>query len=177
MTILNASLDTSFWTYASQTGVTPYLFSYFRVHYCQAVRSEIITINPENPSLVYPQAMLFQVFEEDGRLHQVEPANPLPVYGAGEAHAIALAREHNWVLLINDSRPLEYARLLGVATISVPGFCAFLYAEDKISLAAVNGYLKRLGSTTSASLIAEAIQTVAVIAKKRGDEPNAIDDH
>ncbi|RME43060.1 MAG: hypothetical protein D6791_16340, partial [Chloroflexi bacterium] len=36
MTLLNASLDTSFWNVAAQIGVVPYLFSFFRVHYSQA---------------------------------------------------------------------------------------------------------------------------------------------
>lgn len=36
---------------------------------------------------------LFMVLKEDGRLHQADPEEPLELFGAGEAHAIALARE------------------------------------------------------------------------------------
>jgi len=167
--LLNASLDTSFWTYASQVGVVPYLFSFFRVHYCEAVKSEIVTTDPTKTSLVYPQAMLFIVFAEDGRLYQKEPAKPLSVFGIGEAHAIAVAKENDWLLLINDSRPLLYARSLGIKTVSVPGFCVLLYSKKLITLDAVNGYLKRLSTTTSATLLAEASHTVMEIAKQRGE--------
>lgn len=167
--ILDASLDTSFWTYASQVGVAPYLFSYFRVHYCQAVRSEIITTHPTVTSLVYPQAMLFMVFEEDGRLQRTEPQRPLNLFGIGEANAIALAYERNYMLLINDYRPLDYARTLGITTVSVPGFCVFLYAEGKLTQSAVTGFLKRLASTTSSVLIAEAEQTLAAIIEQQGE--------
>ncbi len=73
MQIVNASLDTSFWNIASQIGVVPYLFTYFRVHYCQAVEQEIITTDPNETPLVYPQAMLFMVLKEDGRLHLADP--------------------------------------------------------------------------------------------------------
>ena len=66
--LLNASLDTSFWNRAADVGVTAYLFSFFRVYYCQAVRNEIVTTDPTETALIYPQAMLFTVFEEDGRL-------------------------------------------------------------------------------------------------------------
>lgn len=52
--LLDASLDTAFWTYASQVGVAPYLFSYFRVHYCTTVEQEIITTDAETTSLIYP---------------------------------------------------------------------------------------------------------------------------
>jgi len=168
--ILNASLDTSFWTYASQVGVAPYLFNFFRVHYCQAVRTEIVTTNPSETALIYPQAMLFMVFEEDGRFQQTEPQRPLTMFGVGEAHAIALAKEQQWVLLINDARPLFYARSLGVKTVSVPGFCVLLYSRRVITLNAVTGFVKRLSTTTSATLIAEATYTIAEITKQRGEE-------
>ena len=175
--LLNASLDTSFWTYVSQVGVAPYLFNFFRVHYCQAVKNEIVTTDPSTTTLVYPQAMLFMVFEEDGRLYQHEPQSSLPIFGIGEAHAITLAKEQEWVLLINDSRPLLYARSLGIRTVSVPSFCVLLYSKGLITLSAVTGYLKRLSTTTSATLIAEATHTVVEIAKKRENENESNNHH
>ncbi|MCE7987192.1 MAG: hypothetical protein DYG89_38970 [Caldilinea sp. CFX5] len=175
--ILNASLDTSFWTYASQVGVAPYLFNFFGVHYCQAVRNEIITTNPKETTLVYPQAILFMVFEEDGRLQQIEPQKPLTLFGVGEAHAIALAKERQWVLLTNDARPLFYARSLGITAVSVAGFCVLLYAEGIITLNAVTGFVKRLSVTTSATLIAEATHTIAEVARERGEENESNNHH
>ena len=80
MAILDASLDTSFWKFASQIGVVPYLFSFFRVHYCEAVEREIVTTDPNETPLIYPQAMLFIVFKEDGRLHQREVAVPFNLF-------------------------------------------------------------------------------------------------
>jgi len=44
--LLNTSLDTSFWNRACQIGITAYLFSFFRINYCEAVRQEIITTDP-----------------------------------------------------------------------------------------------------------------------------------
>ncbi len=93
MAILDASLDTSFWKFASQIGVVPYLFSFFHLHYCDAVEREIVTTDPKQTPLIYPQAMLFIVFKEDGRLHQREPKAPFNLFGTGEAHAMALAQE------------------------------------------------------------------------------------
>ena len=175
--LLNASLDTSFWAYASQVGVVPYLFNFFRVHYCQAVKNEIITTDPSVTTLIYPQAMLFMVFEEDGRLYKQEPTKPLPIFGIGEAHAIALAKKNDWVVLINDSRPLLYARSLGITTVSVPGLCVLLYAKGFITLNAVTGYLKRLSPTTSAILLAEATEAIAKIAQAKGDQSETNNHH
>ncbi len=171
MEMLDASLDTSFWNVAAQIGVVPYLFAFFRVHYCQAVEDEIVTTDPGETPLVYPQAMLFKVLKEDGRLHHTEPQRPLSLFGVGEAHAIALAREHSWVLLINDCRPLEFARSIGIQCVSVPDFCVLLYAESKITLRAVRGYLRRLASTTSPLLLQTAEAVVDEIARKRGEAP------
>lgn len=168
--ILNASLDTSFWNRASEIGVAPYLFQFFYVHYCDAVRHEIITTNPEETTLIYPQAMLFQVFEEDGRLLHTEPAKPLKRLGVGEAHAIALAFETGWHLLINDSRPLAFARTLGLSCVSVPAFCLVLYQQQKITYPACRGYFRRLAATTSTSLITQAQEVAQKIAEERGEK-------
>jgi predicted nucleic acid-binding protein len=168
--ILNTSLDTSFWNIASQIGVIPYVFTFFRVHYCQSVESEIVTTDPDETPLIYPQAMLFKVMQEDGRLHRAEPERPLSQFGAGEANAIALAREREWILLINDYRPLQLAKSLNIQCVSVPDFCVFLYAEQKITYRAVKGYLHRLASTTSPKLLRSSERIADEIARKRGEQ-------
>jgi len=165
----DASLDTSFWNIAAQIGVVPYLFSFFKIHFCEAVEREIVTTDPNETPLVFPQAMLFTVFKEDGRLHQTEPNTPEPKFGVGEAHAISLARERSWILLINDYRPLRFAQTLGVRCVSVPGFCVLLYATQRITLAAARGYLRRLATTTSPRLIRQAEASVDQIAIERGE--------
>jgi predicted nucleic acid-binding protein len=167
--MLNASLDTSFWNVAAQIGIVPYLFTFFHVYYCQAVEDEIITTDPSETPLIFPQAMLFKIMQEDGRLHHEEPAHPLTQFGTGEANAIALAKEREWILLINDYRPLLLARSLGLCCVSVPDFCLLLYAERRITYRVVEGYLRRLVPTTSPALIQLAEQAAEVIARERGE--------
>jgi predicted nucleic acid-binding protein len=120
--------------------------------------------------LIYPQAKLFQMVEGDGHLHRHEPQRPLSRFGTGEAHAIALAIEKSWVLLINDNRPLIFARLLGINCVSVPAFCALLYEKGQITYPAIEGYLKRLATTTSPVLRTEAESVVRHIASQRGEQ-------
>ena len=167
--MLDASLDTSFWNIAAQIGVAPYLFAFFRVHYCRAVEREIVTTDPGETALIYPQAMLFKVLQEDGRFSQAEPAKPLSLFGAGEAHAIALAYERSWLLLVNDARPLQMALSLGVSCVAVPDFCVLLYSQGKITHLALQGYLRRLASTTQLTLIQQAQQIADLIADERGE--------
>lgn len=154
--ILDASLDTSFWNIAARIGVTPYLFEFFHVHYCHAVYDEIVTTDPQVTTLVYPQAMLFHLLLEGERLYHAEPLDPLARFGKGEAHALALAQERGWVLLINDVRPLMLATSLGISTVSVPAFCVLLAAKGRITTNAASGYLRRLRPTTSPRLIEQA---------------------
>jgi len=169
MMLLDASLDTSFWSVAAQIGVAPYLFSFFRVYYCSAVEREIVTTDPGETSLIYPQAMLFRLLQEDGRFHQVEPEKPLHLFGMGEAYAMAVARERSWTLLIHDARPLQFARTSGINCVAVPDFCVLLYAQRKITHAAVEGYLKRLAPTTSPILVQQARWLADVITAERGE--------
>jgi hypothetical protein len=167
--MLNASLDTSFWNIAAQIGVVPYLFDYFHMHYCPAVEREIVTTDPDETPLIYPQAILFRLMKESGRLHLAEPGQSLKLFGAGEAYAISLAQERSWVLLLNDYRPMQFALALGLQCITVPDFCLILYSDGKITAQAVKGYINRLRSTTSLKLLRQAEAVVDQIAQKRGE--------
>ena len=122
----NASLETSFWNIGTRIGVIPYLFEFVDVYYCHAVEEEIVSTDPGVTPLIYPQAMLFKVFKEDGRLHHAEPKKPLELFGKGEAGAIARAFERGWDLLINDYRPLVHAQGLGTRCIIVPHFVVMI---------------------------------------------------
>lgn len=155
--IQNASLDTSFWNVANRVGVVPYLFQFFRVHYCQAVEREIVTTDPAKTTLIYPQAMMFNMMRDDGHLHYAEPKQPLDLFGRGEASAVALALERDWFLLLNDLRPLRYAESLGIDCMCVPDFCVLLHSSGLITRQAAIGYMKRLSSVTSYRLIEEAM--------------------
>ncbi|MCL4868833.1 MAG: hypothetical protein KJ063_07695 [Anaerolineae bacterium] len=165
----NISLDTSFWVLGTQIGIIPYLFLFFRVHYCQQVEQEIVTTNPNESPLIFPQAILFMVLQQDGRLHKSEPTQSIAMFGPGESHAIALALENKWALLINDVRPLVYAQSLGIPCVTVPDFCLLLYTQGKITYPAIQGYLQRLVNTTSPRLIDQAKQAANYIANQRGD--------
>jgi predicted nucleic acid-binding protein len=102
-------------------------------------------------------------------LHQAEPKDPLDRFGWGEAHAIALAYERSWGLLINDARPLAFAQSLGITCVCVPDFCVLLYSQSKITYPAVRGYLRRLVPTTNPAMIRRTERVVDEIAEKRGE--------
>jgi hypothetical protein len=133
------------------------------------VEREIVSTDPGKTPLIYPQAMLFRLLQEDGRFHLVEPERPYNLFGSGEAHAMAVARERSWTLLINDIRPLQFAQTAGVVCVAVPDFCLLLYSQRRITHPAVAGYLKRLAPTTSPALIEQARWLADVLADERGE--------
>lgn len=100
---------------------------------------------------------------------QAEPQKPLNLFGAGEAHAIALAYERSWLLRINDARPLQMALALGIKCVAVPDFRVLLYSQGRITRPAVQGYLRRLASTTQPALIRQAQRIADLIADERGE--------
>ena len=120
MELQDASLDTSFWSIAAQIGVVPYLFAFFRVNYCTAVENKIVTTSPDRTPLVYPR-QCFSQCRGGGQTctYRAEPVAPIKSFGIGEAHAIALARERSWILLINDTRPMQFAQSLGIRSLRV----------------------------------------------------------
>jgi predicted nucleic acid-binding protein len=83
---------------------------------------------------------------------------PLPLFGAGEAAAITVARQLRTVLLINERRAAVYARNIGIPVVTVPSFVVALRAEEVISDRAARRRLAIIASLTTPAFIAEASQ-------------------
>jgi hypothetical protein len=58
---------------------------------------------------------------------------------------------------------------LGVGCVAVTDFCVLLYSQGKITHPALQGYLRRLASTTQLTLIQQAQQIADLIADERGE--------
>ena len=56
----------------------------------------------------------------------IYPAQRVPQLHAGEATALALARDEGWWLLVNEQRALTLARQQGVKAVTVPEFIVYL---------------------------------------------------
>lgn len=82
---------------------------------------------------------------------------PLPILGAGEAEAIALARRLGAVLLINERRGAQYAANLGIAVITVPAVILALRDQDLISDRAARRKLALIQPITARALIDQAL--------------------
>jgi predicted nucleic acid-binding protein len=167
----DASLDTSFWSVGAIGHVLQYTFEFFEVYVSEAVRTEILAPNPRFPGVVYPEAQLFKVFEEDGRFRRgnPDPANVLPVFGGGEAQAIGFAQEQGIWVLINDERPRQHALRLGLTAIAVPEFVALLYDQGFIHLVSARRIMDAIRPKTSARIMAEVETALRLLADAKGE--------
>jgi predicted nucleic acid-binding protein len=85
-------------------------------------------------------------------------------FGAGEAAAIALSRSIDSVLLINDRRPADLARNLGVAVVTCPGMIVVARSQELIPDHVARAMLSMCSQHgTSPLLIDEASRLLAAL--------------
>lgn len=126
-------LDTSFWTVGFKVGILGYALGAFEIIVPAAVERELRAPDVAYPSRIYPETALYDQL----RPQLLQPADlepePLPLFGAGEAAAIALARQTpGTILLINDARPAMHARNLGLAVVSVPSMIVIARVRELV---------------------------------------------
>lgn len=125
-------LDTSFWTVGFKVGLLGYAMRAFSIVVPGAVEAEIRACDARYPGRLYPDTALF----EQVRDQLLAPPDPEPVpfgrFGAGEAAAIALSQQLGATLLINDRRPSEVARNLGLAVVSCPGMIVIARSQQLV---------------------------------------------
>jgi predicted nucleic acid-binding protein len=128
-----AVLDTSFWSVGFKVGLLGYAMRAFEIVVPRAVEAEIRAVDARYPRRLYPDTALFdQVRDRFQDPPDPEP-DPLDRFGAGEAAAIAVARHLGSVVLINDRRPAELARNLGLAVVSCPGLIVLATRQELIA--------------------------------------------
>jgi predicted nucleic acid-binding protein len=150
-------LDTSFWTVGFKVGLLGYAMRAFSIVVPSAVEAEIRATDARYPQRSYPDTALFdQVRDQFESPPDPEPA-PFQQFGPGEAAAIALSRSLGAVLLINDRRPAELARNLGLAVVSCPGMIVVARSQQLIAAHMAQAMLRMCAQHgTAPALIQEA---------------------
>ncbi len=157
-------LDTSFWTIGFKVGLLGYAMRAFGIVVPSAVEAEIRATDTRYPQRLYPDTALFeQVRDQFQSPPDPEPA-PLDRFGAGEAGAIALARSMRAALLINDRRPSELARNLGLAVVSCPGMIVLSRSQQLIPPHMAHAMLRMCAQHgTAPSIVQEASLLLAAL--------------
>jgi predicted nucleic acid-binding protein len=88
----NATLDTSFWINAFRAGLLTWLAELFRLAVTDAVVEEI-RYPVRHLGVPAPDTAVLEEWLARGTLRRENPHRTLPLFGPGEAAAIALAEE------------------------------------------------------------------------------------
>ena len=163
----SAVMETSFWVLGHRVDVLSYLFRFFTVFVPEEVRDEILTPDPRYPQRVYGYQEMFRLLEGQGLLSIRSPTQSLPQFHAGEAAALALAEEKGWWLLINEQRPLTFARQRGMVAVTVPEFIVYLYEAHVLSYRSVLSKLDGIAPNTGQQVMQAARSAFDALARSR----------
>jgi len=135
----------------------------FDLRYAPAVASEL--------SEDFASGREFWRLARDGILMEATPnLTEVKAFGAGERAAMNLALEHtDWLLLVDDRRPLQEAQRLGLRTICTPVLIVNLFHDDRLDIKGAIQALARLASmqTVSPTLIQAALAQLEVERRRK----------
>jgi hypothetical protein len=165
----NATFDSSFWINAHRSGLLPYVLTAYALRYPPAVAREL--------RIGFPSGSEFWRLVASGALEPIAPEREhLRDFGPGEREAIAVAAEHpEWLLFLDDVRPLQRAIGLGLRAVCSPLLTVALYVEGQIGDIDALQILHQLTriQTVSPSLLAPALNQLAAAMRERGERERA----
>ena len=163
----SATLDSSFWINSHRAGLLPHVLQRFELQVATAVAIEL--------SERFASGREFWHLLREGAIVQVRPRmSQVKEFGPGERAAINLALEHpDWILLMDDRRPLEGAQRMGLRAICTPVLVVDLFDGGQCDLARAAELLARLAAmqTVIPALITGALAQLAVLAAPKGESP------
>jgi predicted nucleic acid-binding protein len=136
----------------------------FALFYAPAVAAEL--------SEEFASGREFWRLAREGVLTEATPGlDEIRLFGPGERAAMNLALEHaEWLLLVDDRRPLQEAQRLGLKTICTPVLIVDLFHEGRVGLEEALEALARLTAmqTVSPSLLQAALAQLEVERRRKG---------
>lgn len=164
-----AVVDTSFWVLGHRVDVLVYLLRFFTLCAPAAVRDEVLAPDPRYPRRVYGYQEFWHLLEAHGSLTVRNPTQPVALFHAGEAAALALAHEAHWWLLVNEQRALTHTRQQGIRAVTVPELVVYLYEAQVLSYCSAVSKLDGLAANTGQRVMQPAREALAQLATHRGE--------
>ncbi len=154
----SATVDSSFWINAHRSGLLAYVLERYSLSYAPAVAAE----SKED----FASGREFLRLARERVVVEASPrSDAVRAFGPGERDAINLALEHrDWILLMDDRRPLLEAQRLGLRTVCTPVLVADLFDERWLNADEALQALARLAAlqTVCPALIEAAVAHVGL---------------
>jgi predicted nucleic acid-binding protein len=160
-------MDTSFWINAFRAGLLIWLVELFRLAVTDAVVEEI-RYPVRHLGVPAPDTAVLEAWLASGKLRRENPSRALPLFGPGEAAAIALAEEQGYFLLMDDGRPYQYAKARGLRVVGTPDLVVVLYDRQHVTLQEARTVLRSLLGVSTRTLEAAGV-LLEGIATARGE--------
>jgi hypothetical protein len=160
----NATLDSSFWINAYRAGLSSHVLDRFDLHYGPAVANELFQRFPAGREF-------WQLVRKDLISENTPAFDEIDEFGPGERDAINLALEHrDWILLIDDRRPLLEAERRGLIVLCTPVLVVDLFSEGRLDIRQALDISARLAAmqTVSPDLLEPATHHLNAIWKEHG---------
>lgn len=159
----SATLDSSFWINSHRSRLLAHVLGRFSLYYAPAVAVEL--------SKDFASGREFWRRARAGEIIEATPqADEIGAFGARERAAMNLALEHrDWVLLVDDRRPLLEAQRLGLKTLCTPVLVTDLFEQGGLDLNEALQALARVAAmqTVSPALIEVALAQLEVERQRR----------
>lgn len=163
----NASLDTSFWINCYRIGILHYVFEYFNIFANREVMREILY--PIAIGIVSEDAHIFKERLNQEKIIIKNPVHTTDIFHMGESLAIVLSEENDFVLLIDNGAPYNYAKSKNIKVVCSPMFVVFLFSQGKIKYSEAKLKLRELKKYIKDNIINES-ERILTILKEIGGE-------
>ena len=159
----SASLDTSFWINCHRVGILDKIFEYFDLHVCEEVKQEILS--PLLRLGIFAQDAI--IFQQKLDQNEITITNSTKtsreIFHTAEDRAIGLAEEKDFMLLIDNGAPFEYAMAHGLKVVNTASFIVFLYSEERLTIQNARQKLMALRGLIRKSIIEQNLRRITVL--------------
>jgi hypothetical protein len=159
----SASLDTSFWINCHRVGILDEIFEYFDLHVCTEVKGEILS--PLSRLGILAQDAI--IFQQKLNQNEIAITNSIKTsketFHTAEDRAIELAEEMDFILLIDNGAPYEYAMAHGLKVVNTASFIVFLCSERKLTTQNARLKLMALRGLIRESIIEQNLKRITIL--------------
>jgi hypothetical protein len=135
-----AIIDTSFWIHLVKTKLDGHFVRLFDIIAPQRVEEEILYCNTFKFMVYKPQDI--KIYEKLKSENKIEILNPKKIEkelisqiskNSGELYAIALAKENQWIVFIDNGRPHKYCIENNISTGTIIDFMIYLEMKNQLT--------------------------------------------
>jgi predicted nucleic acid-binding protein len=157
-----AILDTSFWIHLNKTKIWNVFLEYYDVVVPKQVEKEITYCNTFKSLIYKPQDI--EIYEKLRKNKKIIIINPKKISkklscqiskNSGELFAIALAKEKDWIVFIDNGRPNKYCIENNIKTATIIDFLIFLKNEKRITKKEIKEKINKIKTSIPKKMLEE----------------------